>query len=261
MNDSVDSNQIKREEVRHDKEVNSTVDSEQTTQPTDIDIDSSQLCEEIIVPDTAEHSSTVADDVPGLIDQRDNVQNDSCDDAVNISTLAEIEPRTAVGAAEGLIIWEGSSAAKKFGCRGWMRSVDEWTRRTDISIRQRNANLVRCAQDAKFRTRLCNHWDTSMGTFCPKQKQNKCIFAHGPIELRVKRDKRNRWGKLVDKNGNNSNPLHSGGEDTYGPARTIETKRQAAGKWNPNDQSQPQQRQSKHKRSNASSGNKKKKSN
>jgi hypothetical protein len=27
----------------------------------------------------------------------------------------------------------------------------------------------------------------------------------------VKEGKRNCWGKLVDKNGNNSNPRHSGG--------------------------------------------------
>ena len=258
INDTGDSNQIKREEIENENKVDS-IDSHQTIQPTNND-HSSQSCEEIVAPDTVTHSAAVTNDVPSLIDQGDDEKNDSSDDVVNISTIEGIEPTsTVVAAAEGLIIWEGSSAAKKFGCRGWMRSVDEWTRRTDISIRQRNANLVRCAQDAKFRTRLCNHWDTSMGTFCPKQKQNKCIFAHGPIELRVKRDKRNRWGKLVDKNGNNSNPLHSGGEDTYGPARTIETKRQAAGKWNPNDQSQPQQRQSKHKKSNASSGSKKKK--
>jgi len=36
----------------------------------------------------------------------------------------------------------------------------------------------------------------------------------------------------VDKNGNNSNPRHSGGEDTYGAARSIETMRKDEGKWN-----------------------------
>ena len=54
-------------------------------------------------------------------------------------------------------------------------------------------------EDPKFRTRLCNHWDTSFGTFCPMKKKNKCVFAHGPAELRVKEGKKNRWGKLVDK--------------------------------------------------------------
>jgi hypothetical protein len=62
-------------------------------------------------------------------------------------------------------------------------------------------------------------------------KKNKCVFAHGPAELRVKDGKRNRWGKLVDANGNNSNPQHSGGEDTYGAARSIENSRKVEGKW------------------------------
>eukprot|EP00957_Ditylum_brightwellii_P064064 4860023-Ditylum_brightwellii.AAC.1 len=64
------------------------------------------------------------------------------------------------------------------------------------------------------------------------RKKSKCIFAHGPVELRVKEGKRNRWGKLVDKSGNNSNPFHSGGEDTYGTARLIESQRKEEGKWN-----------------------------
>jgi hypothetical protein len=63
------------------------------------------------------------------------------------------------------------------------------------------------------------------------RKKNKCVFAHGPVELRVKEPKRNRWGKLLDKDGNNSNPCHSGGEDTYGAARSIETVRKVEGKW------------------------------
>lgn len=64
------------------------------------------------------------------------------------------------------------------------------------------------------------------------RKKNKCVFAHGPAELRVKEGKKNRWGKLVDKNGNNSNPMHSGGEDTYGAASSIERVRKEEGKWN-----------------------------
>ena len=66
------------------------------------------------------------------------------------------------------------------------------------------------------------------------RKRGKCIFAHGPVELRVKEAKRHRWGKLVDKNGDNNNPYHSGGEDTYGVARSIETERKHEGKWGPN---------------------------
>merc|ERR1719276_674643 len=90
-----------------------------------------------------------------------------------------------------------------------MRSEEEWTRRIDLKIKKRDPDLMHCAQDDPkyYRTRLCNHWDVNKGTFCPMRKKHKCIFAHGPIELRVKEGKRNRWGKLVDKNGKNSNPF------------------------------------------------------
>ena len=133
-----------------------------------------------------------------------------------------------------LIIWHGSKAANTLGCRGWNRSDSEWERRPENSSRRRDDALIRCADDPKFRTRLCNHWDESMGSSCPMRKKGKCIFAHGPVELRVKEGKRHRWGKLVDKNGDTSNPKHSGGEDTYGAARAIESERKHEGKWKTN---------------------------
>ena len=147
------------------------------------------------------------------------------------SSLIEKEYMSSTDAGD-VIIWECSTAAKTFNNRGWSRSDDDWVRRTDASLRKPNVNLVRCMDDPKFRTRLCNHWDASCGTSCPMRKKGKCVFAHGPVELRVKEAKRNRWGKLVDKNGDNKNPKHSGGEDTYGAARTIETERKQEGKWN-----------------------------
>jgi len=133
---------------------------------------------------------------------------------------------------EGIIVWEGSIAAKTYNCRGWHRSQDEWSRHIEPFYKKREPALKRCMEDPKFRTRLCNHWDTNLGTFCPMKKKNKCVFAHGPAELRVKEGKKGRWGKLVDKNGNNSNPWHSGGEDTYGAASSIEKVRKEEGKWN-----------------------------
>jgi hypothetical protein len=133
---------------------------------------------------------------------------------------------------QDVIIWFGSTAAKTFQCRGWYRCDDEWQHQSELITRRRDVNLVRCAEDPKYRTRLCNHWDTSLGTLCPMRKKNKCIFAHGPVELRVKEAKRNRWGKLVDDNGDCNNQNHSGGEDTYGAARSIETERKQEGKWN-----------------------------
>jgi serine/threonine-protein kinase/endoribonuclease IRE1 len=133
-----------------------------------------------------------------------------------------------------MIIWCGSTSSRTFKCRGWNRSDEEWERRVELNSQRRDSNLVRCAEDPKFRTRLCNHWDESLGTFCPMRKKNKCVFAHGPVELRVKEAKRQRWGKLVDKNGDNKNTCHSGGEDTYGAARSVETERKQEGKWNTN---------------------------
>ncbi|CAJ1936937.1 unnamed protein product [Cylindrotheca closterium] len=155
----------------------------------------------------------------------------------------EIEMKCLVSAGHNLttgpdsndiIAWEGSTAARTFNCRGWSRSEDEWSNRVDPCFRKRCPNLKRATEDPKFRTRLCNHWDTNLGTFCPMRKKSKCIFAHGPVELRVKEGKRGRWGKLVDKHGNNSNPCHSGGEDTFGAARSIESVRKVEGKWNTN---------------------------
>jgi hypothetical protein len=64
-------------------------------------------------------------------------------------------------------------------------------------------------------------------------KKHKCIFAHSPAELRVKDGKRGRWGKLVDVHGNANNRFHSGGEDTYGAAKSIESARKEEGKWKP----------------------------
>ena len=131
----------------------------------------------------------------------------------------------------GIVVWSGSNAAKKLNCRGWFRSDDEWEQRLDAKLRKRDANLARCADDGRFRTRLCNHWDVSGGTYCPMKKKNKCIFAHGPVELRVKEGKRHRWGTLVNKHGLCANPKASGGEDTYGIARSVENTRKEQGQW------------------------------
>jgi serine/threonine-protein kinase/endoribonuclease IRE1 len=130
------------------------------------------------------------------------------------------EPTAAPGdtVTDDIIVWEGSTAAKSLGCRGWLQLDDKWIRKTDLSLRKRNNNILCCADNPKFRTRLCNHWDVNQGTFCPMQRKGKCVFAHGLVELHVKEGKRNRWGKIVDENGDNLNPKHSGREDTYSAA-------------------------------------------
>eukprot|EP00978_Attheya_sp_CCMP212_P011686 scaffold28952_cov58-Attheya_sp.AAC.2 len=173
------------------------------------------------------------DDTDVTDDNSVSMQESSAPSSTGTNIPSLLTPENLQPDSVDIVLWEGSTVARSFNCRGWTRSDDEWARRTDATLRKRDANIARCADDPKFRTRLCNHWDMSGGTFCPMRKKNKCIFAHGPIELRVKEGKRNRWGKLVDKNGNNSNPFHSGGEDTYGVARSIETMRQEKGKRNP----------------------------
>jgi len=175
---------------------------------------------------------------PLLIDESVPAKQESASEPICSTEVNDSQPAAQIEHHDDLVIWQGSTAAKSLNCRGWARSDDEWIRRTDATLKKRNANVTRCAEDPKFRTRLCNHWDESMGTFCTMRRKNKCIFAHGPVELRVKEGKRNRWGKLVNKDGDNSNPNHSGGEDTYGAARSIENVRKEEGKWNTSKASQ-----------------------
>jgi hypothetical protein len=161
-----------------------------------------------------------------------NLNYTSSIDLVPVCNTPDTNESVDLTTDDDVIIWFGSTAAKTFQCRGWYRCDEEWQHQSELISRRRDVNLVKCAEDPKYRTRLCNHWDTSLGTFCPMRKKNKCIFAHGPVELRVKEAKRNRWGKLVDDNGDCNNHNHSGGEDTYGAARSIETERKQEGKWN-----------------------------
>ena len=244
------------------KESQASTVSDNTTSVTPI-VDNVQLslpapspvCDDIVDDESNDGASSVDEDLdeyslvnevsPAAVDAQDacalveNEQNHDPNDSTAVAAMP-VEDSFA-GQAEpslcntnDIVAWEGSTAAKSFACRGWIRSDDEWVRRTDASLRKRDSNVARCADDPKFRTRLCNHWDVSQGTFCPMKRKNKCVFAHGPVELRVKEGKRHRWGKLVDKNGDNANPNHSGGEDTYGAARSIETVRKEEGKWNTN---------------------------
>jgi hypothetical protein len=64
------------------------------------------------------------------------------------------EPTAAPGdtVTDDIIVWEGSTAAKSLGCRGWLQLDDEWIRKTDLSLRKRNNNILPCADDPKFRT-------------------------------------------------------------------------------------------------------------
>lgn len=208
-------------------DINEEEEEEEATgmEATDNDIDG--RIEDLAI---AIESDEKASDVTAVLEPQLSNEDESIHTAEPLVHVeAPLEANT-----EDIIVWECSAAARTFKNRGWSRSDDEWVRRTDAAMRKPNSNLVRCAEDPKFRTRLCNHWDVSLGTFCPMRKKNKCVFAHGPVELRVKEGKKNRWGKLVDKNGDNKNEKHSGGEDTYGAARSIEVERRQEGKWNVN---------------------------
>jgi hypothetical protein len=166
-------------------------------------------------------------------------QNDHVDKAIRLTSNETNDQATVDNweLVEQLVLWHSSSAATAFQCRGWNRSDDEWVRKgREIGNKRLDAMILRCAEDPKFRTRLCNHWDVSKGTFCPMRRKNKCIFAHSAVELRVKEAKRHRWGKLVDKDGNHKNVNASGGEDTVGAAKAIELERKQEGKWNTNGQ-------------------------
>eukprot|EP01035_Chromulina_nebulosa_P020242 gene20242-26279_t len=76
-----------------------------------------------------------------------------------------------------------------------------------------------------YRSRLCNHWETTRGTICPMRKKGKCDFAHGPLELRIKDTRRDRWGKPPQPDPSTISPIMtlrlSGGEDVLGVARQL----------------------------------------
>mmetsp|Transcript_27699 Transcript_27699/g.65045 ORF Transcript_27699/g.65045 Transcript_27699/m.65045 type:complete len:1449 (-) Transcript_27699:626-4972(-) len=191
---------------------------------------------EIVDGNSAEAEAT--DDSDNESGDDINVKSNEPDDDVTVKNNDELH--------DDILVWEGSLAAKKYNCRGWHRSQDEWSRHIEPFYKKRDPTLKRRMEDPKFRTRLCNNWDASFGTFCPMKKKNKCVFAHHPCELRVKEGKKNRWGKLVDKNGNNSNPFHSGGEDTYGAARSIEIVRKEEGKWNVDNKNNTHKKKNSH---------------
>jgi len=91
------------------------------------------------------------------------------------------------GHLTGVLVWAHTDAAAAIGCRGWVRGSDHWrsaasswggsalrgssTFAGNPSSREPLSALpgplARAAEDFKFRTRLCQHWDSTRGTFCP----------------------------------------------------------------------------------------------
>jgi hypothetical protein len=138
-----------------------------------------------------------------------------------------------------VIVWQSSSLAEVTGCRGWYREASAWVDGTipgqsrSSGTRQKPAHLVRSSTDMRYRSRLCTHWEMSGGTACPMRKRGKCDFAHGPLELRVKENRRDRWGRSQptdDPTLSEAMILRiSGGEDVLGAARSIERFRASEG--------------------------------
>eukprot|EP01038_Epipyxis_sp_PR26KG_P006944 gene6944-9498_t len=134
------------------------------------------------------------------------------------------------------VIWQGSAIHTSLRCNSWFRDDSDWIegRNGSISLlinnkglkKTRPSHLTKSATDLKYRTRLCTHWEAANGSSCPMRKKGKCIFAHGPLELRVKETRRDRWGRHAHNNSSNRdmNDLLrlSGGEDVLGAARSIE---------------------------------------
>ena len=138
---------------------------------------------------------TASSDIPTTTTSTSESQSNEIQSSLTPLTTPILSPPTPTPASinmSSVIIWQNSENAKSLQCRGWMRSTSFWVHEPSSLITKRNPNITRCADDPKFRTRLCNHWDVSQGTHCPMRRKNKCVFAHGPVELRVKEGKRNR---------------------------------------------------------------------
>jgi serine/threonine protein kinase len=156
--------------------------------------------------------------------------------------------------ASGVVVWQGSAIAASSQCRGWWRESSTWTA-PPTTTRHRPQHVTRSATDPRYRSRLCTHWEGTEGTSCPMRKKGKCDFAHGPLELRVKESRRDKWalrsssgvglagdlegqlqcGPCSSGSGSGSGLTAamalrmSGGEDVLGAARSIEKVRAAEG--------------------------------
>ena len=136
------------------------------------------------------------------------------------------------------VVWQGSSLSEAINARGWYREASTWVEGTapgqtkSSAGRQRPVHIVRSSTDMRYRSRLCTHWEVTYGTTCPMRKKGKCDFAHGPLELRVKENRRDRWGRSAPEAASPNDPMAtrlSGGEDVLGAARNIERVRMYEG--------------------------------
>lgn len=123
------------------------------------------------------------------------------------------------------MVWCGSSLAASHGVRGWWKSSAFWETSfvsMHFKSKPRPSHLTKSSSDPKYRSRLCTHWEQSSGTGCPMRKKGKCIFAHGPLELRIKESRKDKWGTRAAADSIFVDNRSSGGEDVLGAARAIE---------------------------------------
>jgi serine/threonine protein kinase len=160
----------------------------------------------------------------------------SRDTSVRQMTNEEI----AVTFIDDVIVWNGSNLQTSLGVKGWWRDHHDWMNSTGIvsggsksSKKNRPSHLTKAATDLKYRTRLCTHYEATAGASCPMRKKGKCIFAHSPLELRVKDTRRDKWGKTFILSSCSASELlfHSGGEDVLNAARVIEKVRAVEGSY------------------------------
>lgn len=145
--------------------------------------------------------------------------------------------KTDTDRVQNITIWNDSTLQTSLQSKGWWREKEDWivNSRAKNLKKNRPSHILKAATDFKYRTRLCTHWESTLGGTCPMRKKGKCIFAHGALELRVKDTRRDKWGKA--NNGSNqatqkAEDLNaSGGEDVLGAARSIEKIRQEEGSY------------------------------
>ena len=175
-------------------------------------------------------AAAVKSDDSSVLVASNNITQES---SVDVSNASKISSRVESTSAE-VTVWHSSAISDSLNKgKGWWRESDIWVTYTcshgsnsslGVKSKGRPAHLTKSATDFKYRSRLCTHWEITGGTNCPMRKKGKCDFAHGPLELRIKETRRDKWGvyhqTLVD---GTYDPLrYSGGEDVLGAARSIE---------------------------------------
>lgn len=145
--------------------------------------------------------------------------------ALATNTAAEVAQSSAV---DDVIVWKGSSLQASLASRGWWREKSDWasigtiSSSEKLSKKNRASHLTKAMADVKYRTKFCSHWESTDGLSCPMRKKGKCVFAHGPIELRLKDSRRSKWGCGAKACSEAEQNRLSGGEDAISSARYFD---------------------------------------